>query len=53
MFEFSIRNISIEKANISRVEKLLIMAGMDLTNKLSLCEQAKKVMKLFNNCDMN
>ena len=41
----------LEKANITRLEKLLILARMDLTNKSSLYEQAKKVMKLFNSCD--
>ena len=41
----------LEKPNIAREEKLLILTRMDLTNKLSLYAQAKKVMKLFNNCD--
>ena len=40
-----------EKADITREEKLLILAGIDLTNILSLYEQAKKVMKMFDSYD--
>ena len=40
----------LKKAYMTRAEELLILTGMDFTNKVSLYEQAKKVLKLLNSC---